>query len=100
MTYDTSTVAYPMASSIYEYFGRCLDLGAAEGELGDMKLESQVRELVRCIHHVLAGGQVTTELDQRGSMDIYNDLEKRFDEGLHEANEINKAAGYYVSIVP
>lgn len=100
MSYEASTVAYTMASSIYTYFKRCLELGAARGELGEMELEPEIRKLVTCVHHVLAGGEVTSDLTRRGSMDIFNDLETRFEDGLREANQINASAGYYVSAVP
>ena len=100
MIYDKSTVAYPMASSIQTYFARCLEIGAIEGSLGDQHLLPEVRELVRCLHHVLAGGKVSSTVEQRGSMDIYNDLERLFDIGQRDANEINAAARYYVSISP
>lgn len=100
MAYEASTVAYPMASSIYAYFGRLRELGAIVGELGEMELEPEIRKLVICIHHVLAGGEVTCDVTRKGSMDIFNDLEKRFEDGLREANDLNKAAGYYVSLAP
>jgi hypothetical protein len=98
--YDKSTVAYPMASSIHAYFARCIEVGAIEGSLGDQQLLAEARELVRCLHHVLAGGKVSCAVEQRGSMDIYNDLERLFDVGQRDANEINAAAGYYVSVIP
>lgn len=100
MIYDRSTVAYPLATSIHAYFARCLEVGAIEGSLGDQHLLAEVRELVRCLHHLLAGGKVTCAVEQRGSMDIYNDLERLFEIGERDANEINAAAGYYVSVVP
>jgi hypothetical protein len=100
LIYDRSTVAYPLATSIHAYFARCLEVGAIEGSLGDQHLLAEVRELVRCLHHLLAGGKVTCAVEQRGSMDIYNDLERLFEIGERDANEINAAAGYYVSVVP
>ena len=101
MTYESSTVAYTVASSIYGYFNRCLGLGAAVGELGAMELEPEIRKLVTCIHHVLAGGEIEEDpVVKKGNMDIFNDLEQRFEDGLREANDVNKAAGYYVSVVP
>jgi hypothetical protein len=100
LIYDRSTVSYPMASSIHAYFARCIEIGAIEGTLGDQHLLAEVRELVRCLHHVLAGGKVACTVEQRGSMDIYNDLERLFDVGERDANEINAAARYYVSVIP
>ena len=100
MIYDKSTVAYPMATSIHAYFGRILGLGAIDGNLGEQALTPEVRELVTAIHHVLAGGKVSHDVEQRGNMDIFNDLERLFEEGQNDANEINEKAGYYVSIAP
>lgn len=100
MIYDKSTVAYPMAASIYAYFKRILELGAIDGGIGEHALREDVRELVTALHHVLAGGKVTLDIEQRGHMDIFNELEKLFEAGQNDANEINEAAGYYVSIAP
>lgn len=100
MLYDKTTVAYPVASSIHAYFARLLGLGAIDGGLGEHELAPDVRELVIAIHHVLAGGKVRCDVEQRGSMDIFNDLERLFEQGQNEANEINNAAGYYVSVIP
>jgi hypothetical protein len=100
MMYDETTVAYPVASSIHAYFARLLGLGAIDGGLGEHALTPDVRELVTAIHRVLAGGRVRRDVEQRGNMDIFNGLERLFEQGQNDANEIDQAAGYYVSIAP
>jgi hypothetical protein len=77
-----------------------MGLGALDGDLGNHSLNADVRELVTAIHHVLAGGRVSTDIEQRGHMDIFNELEQLFEVGQVDANAINAAAGYYVSIAP
>jgi hypothetical protein len=102
VSYDDqpTTVAYPMASTIYAYFRRCIEIGAVQGSLGEMELNDRIKPLVDCIHHVLAGGEVTSEMINPGSPDVYNDLTRLFHKGMEDANTINKAAGYYVSLAP
>jgi hypothetical protein len=100
MMYDETTVAYPVASSIHAYFARLLGLGAIDGGLGEHALTPDVRERVTAIHRVLAGGRVRRDVEQRGNMDIFNGLERLFEQGQNDANEIDQAAGYYVSIAP
>ena len=86
MIYDKTTVAYPMAASIYTYFKRVIDLGPIDGGLGEHALREDVRELVTALHHVLAGGTAKVDIEQRGSMDIFNELEKLFEAGQNDAN--------------
>jgi hypothetical protein len=103
MSYSSSyvgprLVGYQLASESYEYMMRALDLGAFEGPIGDMKLTPQVKAILEAMHHVLAGGEVKIEVVHRGNPDIVNELNRRLAAGLDEANEINKKAGFYVTI--
>ena len=103
MTYgpfEPSTVSYTMARSIYHYIKRMLELGAIEGPLGGMHVSKELEEVVSALHHVLAGGSVKIKIEQRGNPDIVRELDHCVTEGTEDANAINKAAGYYVSLAP
>jgi hypothetical protein len=89
-----------MAGSIYAYFKRCIDFGAFEGGMGVMKINKDLAPLIEGIHRVLAGGSVEVTVKTPGSPLVYNELRDRFEHGLEDANRINAAAGYYVSLGP
>lgn len=93
-----TTVSYAIASETYGYVKRVLDLGAIEGALGEMKVSPEIDKLFQAIHEVLAGGEVEVKVVRRGSPDIVRDLNQRLAAGAREANEINKQAGYYVTL--
>ncbi len=93
-----STVNYQLGSKTYAYLQRVLQLGAAEGTLGDMKLSPELAPLVAAIHEILAGGHVEVEVVREGNLDIVEELDRRLDEGEREANAINERAGYSVAL--
>ena len=92
-----TTVSYTVVSSMWAYIQRCIELGAIEGPIDDHDLEPQIRHIVRCAHHILAGGEVEMKIIRKGNPDIFNNLESRMDEVKQEVNAVNKAAGYYVA---
>lgn len=91
-------VGYQLASQSFEYMMRALDLGAFEGNIGEMQFTPQVKAVLEAMHHVLAGGEVKVEVVHKGNPDIVNEMNRRLAAGLDEANEINKKAGFYVTI--
>ena len=101
MTYssdDPTLVTYPLARSAYEYIMRMKDLGALEGELGNMSLLPALKPLIEAIHVVLAGGSVDVTVTSRANPDIVRELEQMFEKGSEDANYINKKSGYYVTL--
>lgn len=101
MSYSSVTgprlVGYQLSSKTFEYLMRSIDLGAFEGPIGEMGMPPELKKVVEAMHHVLAGGEVKVEVVHRGNPDIVNELNRTLDEGMREANEINKKAGYYVT---
>ena len=95
-----STVSYTLTKSGYEYLMRMLNLGLVEGPIGDMKTPPEIVELVHAIHHVLAGGKAEVKITLKGNPDIVNELNAKLDNSAADSNAINKAAGYYVTLVP
>ena len=101
MTYssdDPTLVSYPLARSAYEYMMRMKDLGAVEGELGNMSLLPALKPILEAIHVVLAGGSVEVTVTSRANPDIVRELDQMFAKGSEDANYINKQSGYYVTI--
>jgi hypothetical protein len=95
---DPTLVTYPLARSAYEYIMRMKDLGALEGELGNMSLLPALKPLIDAIHVVLAGGSVDVTVTSRANPDIVRELEQMFEKGTEDANYINKKSGYYVTL--
>jgi hypothetical protein len=93
-------VGYQLTEATYGYLMRALELGATEGELGDMRLSPQVAEIVQALHAVLAGGKVKVEIESQGHTDVFDDLNTRLEQGTRDANEINRKSGFYVTLTP
>jgi hypothetical protein len=91
-------VGIHFASGIYEYLTRAIELGAFEGPLGKMEVHPSLKPLIEAMHHVLAGGEVETRIARAGNPDVVQDLDNRLERGRQEANAINKAAGYRVTM--
>ncbi|MCG8588790.1 MAG: hypothetical protein MJE66_05820 [Proteobacteria bacterium] len=103
MSYDDlgpTTVSYPMATTIYAYIKRMMALGAIEGRLGDNHLARNLEPVVEAMHEVLAGGEVSIDTVRPGHADIKRELDEYVRRGTDDANTINSAAGYYVSLAP
>jgi hypothetical protein len=90
-------VNYGVTSSLYEYLMRCMALGAIEGPIGSHDLAPPLKEILQAAHHWLAGGEVEVKVVRRGNPDIVNELDSQFDKVGKDANELNRAAGYYVA---
>jgi hypothetical protein len=98
--YVGPTVGYQLSSKTYHYLWRLIELGALEGPVGDMKPAPFLEPVISALHEVLAGGQVELTVTDRGSPDIKRELDELARAGAAEANAINAAAGYYVTVVP
>lgn len=83
---------------LYQYVQRLVELGASVGGLGEVDINPTVKPINEAFHHVLAGGKVTIILERPGDPTIVQELNTLIDEGYHEANEINKAAGYRITL--
>ncbi len=95
-----STVGYQLSYSFYEYLERAIELGAIVGSLGNMKMNPALKPLMDGMNRVLAGGAVTVQVTQPGDPVIYQELTDALKDAAKESNAINKAAGYYVTLVP
>ncbi|WNZ62437.1 hypothetical protein QEG98_00860 [Myxococcus sp. MxC21-1] len=73
------------------YLARCNELGAVEGPLGARTLNPALRPVVEALHHVLAGGEVSVQLLQRGNADIVNELNLRAERATEESSSLGTA---------
>lgn len=92
-------VGYQLTESMYGYLSRALDLGAVEGPIGDMKVTPELAAVMQAANAILAGGKVKIEIESRGNPDIFNELNRRLEAAARDSNAINKAAGYYVTLI-
>ena len=93
-------IAYPLAPGMYKYIELLMDSGVMTGELGHNELSENLRPVVKAIHHILAGGSVEIQVVEPGVQSKVQKLERTLAEGTEEANALNAAAGFYVSIAP
>ena len=93
-----STVGYQISSEIAEYMQTAIDLGAFVGALGSMDINPSLKPLIDAMNHILAGGAASVQVTQPGDHVKYDQLTNQLKDGIKEANAINKAAGYYVTI--
>ncbi len=93
-----STVGYQVSSQLAEYISDAIDLGAFVGALGQMDINPSLKPLIDAMNHVLAGGAATVHVTQPGDPTKYGELNQYLQDGIAEANKINAAAGYYVTI--
>lgn len=89
-------VGLQLTESTHAYITRCLELGALEGTLGDMKVTPELAAILQALHAVLAGGKVNVQVESQGNPDVFNELNGRLEAAGRDANAINTAAGYYV----
>jgi hypothetical protein len=85
------TVTYPMPKSTGEYLTSVL--GAAEGN-------PQLVKLIEAAHHVLAGGSADVTITAMGDASRVTALNTLRDTAMLRSNELNGAAGTYVSLEP
>lgn len=97
-TEGPSLVGYSLTGSGYDYLKRLLSLGLVEGQLGKMHVADNVLPIVEALHTVLAGGVVEIKTVTRGNPDIVHELRRRVEEATEDANAINEASGYYVTL--
>jgi hypothetical protein len=90
-------IAANLAVSAHEYLMRLQELGAMQDNSGDLVFAPEVRPVLEALHTVLAGGQVTLNIVNRGNPDIINELNRRLDQANRDANAINRAAGFYLT---
>jgi hypothetical protein len=95
-----TTVGYQLAHAFYEYLERAIDLGAVVGPLGNMDMNPALKPVMDAMNRILAGGAVTIQVTQPGDPTIYAELSNLITEATKESNDINKAAGYYVTLIP
>ena len=100
MSYSRRFVAYPMATGMYKYFEALMEAGVITGDLGESDLSENLRPIARAIHHVLSGGTVDVQIVEEGVPSRVQHLDKLLEEGTADANALNKAAGFYVSVAP
>lgn len=89
--------ALNLASKIIEYIERANELGLAVDGQGSFIVGPDLAPVLTGLHHVLAGGKVELRIVDRGNPDIVNELDRRAREGLAEATELNRLAGFYLS---
>jgi hypothetical protein len=93
------TVGIQIATKIAAYLDRAIQLGAFEGPVGSMTLNAALQPLADAINQVLAGGTVTVQVTTPGNPGIVSELGNLLSGGVQEANDVNKKAGYYVTLI-
>lgn len=86
-----------LARKLIAYIERCNELGLSLDGEGQFLISEDLRPVMLALHHVLAGGTVEVTVTDKGNPDIVNELGRRVREGLAEATELNRLAGYYLS---
>jgi hypothetical protein len=85
---------------MYKYLEAIMESGLLTGDLGNNDLSHNLREVVHAVHHILAGGKAHTVIDAEGAPGKVAELDQLLVDGTESANELNAAAGIYVSIAP
>ncbi|MGZ3461285.1 MAG: hypothetical protein ACXU86_22575 [Archangium sp.] len=83
-----------LAPSLGAYLMRLQELGAVEGPHAAQQLSPEVMPILQALHHVLAGGSVEVRVAEQGNPDIFNELNRRVEQVMREANTLNEAAGF------
>lgn len=86
-----------LARQLIDYINRCNELGLSLDGEGRFMIAEELRPVMLALHHVLAGGRVEVNVTDKGNPDIVRELDRRVREGLAEASELNRLAGYYLS---
>jgi hypothetical protein len=95
-----TVVSYPVVLETLQYIQRIRELGAFEGPIGDMKVNPDVARALEIVHQVLAGATLDeVKYASRGNPDIVRELNEMVARGGAAANEINRKAGYYVTLI-
>jgi hypothetical protein len=92
-------ISYTIPLAALEYILRMNDLGLIEGAIGDQKLNPDVDPIISALHNVLAGGEVQVTITRKGNPDIVRRLGAMLAEANAASNQINKSAGFYVTIM-
>ncbi|HLT29946.1 MAG TPA: hypothetical protein VK013_07880 [Myxococcaceae bacterium] len=86
-----------LARKLIEYIERCEELGLSLGGEAEFLVSEDLEPVMLALHHVLAGGKVEVTIEEEGNPDIVKELDRRVREGLEEASELNRLAGYTLS---
>lgn len=100
MPYNKRFITYPMSVGMYKYLEALMDSGLLTGDLGDNDLSHNLKDVVHAVHHVLAGGKASVVIDAEGAAGKVAELDQLLQDGTDSANELNGAAGVYISIAP
>jgi hypothetical protein len=98
--YNKRFINYPMSVGMYKYLEALMDCGLLTGDLGDNDLSHNLHEFVHGVHHILAGGKAHVVIDAPGATGRVAELDQALQDGTDSANELNGAAGIYISIAP
>lgn len=90
-----ATTNPPMALSQELYLNRVLQLGALEGPHDHQDLMPELLPLLEAAHHVLAGGEVSVNVERRGNPDIMRELGEMRAKVVEDSNHINAATGLH-----
>jgi hypothetical protein len=89
--------ALNLASKLLAYVERVNELGLTLGGDGQFVISEELQPAIRALHVVLSGGRVEVSEVERGNPDVLAELDRRVLDGLAEASELNKRAGFYLS---
>lgn len=89
--------ALNLASKLITYLERVNELGLMLDGNGKFMISEELEPAIRALHTVLAGGRVTVETVEKANPDVLAELDRRVKDGLDEASELNKRAGFYLS---
>jgi hypothetical protein len=88
MSDPTEPVNYPMAPATRTYLDALRSLGLLDGDAGARVIPGEVDDVIRGLHHVLAGGSVTISIQSPGSPSVVDELNEGFLRALDETNKL------------
>lgn len=86
-----------LARRLIDYLERCNELGLKLDGDGKFMIDEDLQPVMLALHTVLAGGRIEVNVQEPGNPDIVHELNRRVAEGLADATELNRLAGYYLS---
>ncbi len=82
--------AINVARATRAYLKTLESLGLLQGYGGSQTLHSDAHEVLIALHHVLAGGSVSVEIQSPGTASMIQDLNTMLENAVNETNQLAK----------
>lgn len=86
---EPEIVQINVASKTRDYLAELNQLGLLEGDTGGRALGPEVAAVVNALHHVLAGGRATVQLDTSAAASVTTRLDQLRDDAMAEHNSLD-----------